>query len=151
MFRQSSTLREYNRLFTAGSRIFHDFAQSAHLSDAEYNLLYTLADLGEGCCQQDICLVTLLPKQTVHSAVSRLQKDGCVTLAQGQGRQQRICLTEKGNALINNKITPIMEAESAALSAMTEAEQRQLIRLTETFITNLAREKEKLHEQNTAQ
>lgn len=140
----SPTLKEFNRVFFSGNRIYHQMAQLSGLSDAAFNILYSLADLDGICCQSDLCVVNMLPKQTVHSAIRSLQAEGYVTLEKGSGRRMRICLTEKGWQLIDDRIAPVTRAEDAALSAMTRAEQHLLIRLMGRYFDHLQKEADRL-------
>ncbi len=140
--RQSATLKELNRLFTANASIQHQLAQSAGMPDATFQLLYALADLDGICCQSDLCIVTTLPKQTVHSAVRQLQEEGCLTLEQGVGRRRMVNLTEKGRQLVEERIVPAVQAEEAALSALSRAEQRLLISLLGRYNDKLQQEAE---------
>ena len=142
--RQSATLKELNRLFTANESIQHYLAQSAGLPDATFRLLYALADLDGICCQSDLCIVTTLPKQTVHSAVRQLQEEGCLTLEQGSGRRRMVTLTDKGRQLVEERIAPAVQAEENALAALSRAEQRLLISLLGRYNDKLAQEAEKV-------
>lgn len=49
------------------------------LSDSAQIVLYTHRELGDGCLQKDICGRCDLTKQTVQSAVCKLEQEGFTT------------------------------------------------------------------------
>ena len=149
MLRISPQLRRLNYLHGQASRIYHDFSARAGLSDAQGALLYILADDEDSLCQRDLCILTGLPKQTVNSAVRALMAEECVIFRPGEGRKQLISLTEKGKALVEEKMAPVIAAENAALAAMTAEEQQQLLALMGQFIANL--KKEYAHDEHPAE
>lgn len=70
-------------------------------------------------------------KQTVNSALKKLEAEGYLTLSAGADqRSKRVCLTEKGERFVKAHVDRVPEAEAAALGAMTAAERDALIRLT---------------------
>lgn len=135
--RQSASIREINRLMSTSARLYHQLAQSAGMPDAAFSMLYALADLDGICCQSDLCIVTGLPKQTVHSAVRQLQQEGLLILEKGVGRRRMVRLTEKGRQLLEEKIAPAVQAEEAAFGTLTRAEQRLLISLMHRYLAQL--------------
>ena len=98
-------------------------------------MLWTLVDLGEGCTQRDICLQFSLTKQTVHSSVRKLAKEGFLSLRPGSGREVRVYPTEAGRALIQEKVIPLKRAEEAASLRMGEAELRSMLDLTQKWFS----------------
>ena len=75
---------------------YHELAVRQELSDSALLVLWTLLDLGDGCTQRDICRQFALTKQTVHSSVRKLAKDGFLTLRPGPGREVHVYPTEAG-------------------------------------------------------
>lgn len=128
---------EFDRLYKEMGDLYHDVAVAQGLSDGTMSVLYTLCELGDGCLQKDICNRSFLPKQTVHSAVRKLEREGCVTLISGKGRDQHLHLTDKGRALANQTIAPLSEAESRTMDALPAEEQAELIRLTRCYVDAL--------------
>ena len=64
---------------------YHGLAVRQKLSDSALLVLWTLVDLGEGCTQRDICLQFSLTKQTVHSSVRKLAKEGVLVPGERSG------------------------------------------------------------------
>lgn len=130
-------MREFNRIFKECSHIYHDIALKLGLSDSGFDVLYTICEIGDGCLQKNICEATLLSKQTIHSSVRKLEKDGYLLLKPGKGRDMQMFLTPAGNALVEEKIAPAIHAENLAFADMTEEEQREFLRLNKKYAENL--------------
>ena len=120
-------MKEFNRIFKEYNHIYHDIALKLGLSDSGFDILYTICDIGNGCLQKDICEATRLSKQTVHSSVCKLEKDGYLFLKPGKGRNMQIFLTPSGNTLIEN----------LAFTHMTEEEQGEFLRLNKKYAEGL--------------
>ena len=108
----------------------HPRAQGLGLSDSALWVLWSLAELGEGCTQKDICRQFFLSKQTVHSSVRKLEAGGFLALRPGGGREVAVCLTDRGRELVRKTVLPVMEAERAAAEGMTEEEWLAMLRLS---------------------
>jgi predicted transcriptional regulator len=61
--------------------------------------VYTICNFGESCLLTDICHLTGLSKQTVNSALRKLEKEGTIHLESVIAKSKRVCLTESGKAL----------------------------------------------------
>ena len=127
--------QDYIRLQHRIDEHYHELAVRQKLSDSALLVLWTLVDLGEGCTQRDICLQFSLTKQTVHSSVRKLAKEGFLSLRPGSGREVRVYPTEAGRALIQEKVIPLKRAEEAASLRMGEAELRSMLDLTQKWFS----------------
>lgn len=131
---------EFDLLYKEMNDIYHEIALFMGLSDAAHTVLYMVCTLGEGCLQKDICARSFLPKQTVHSAVRKLEKEGLLSLSAGKGRDVRLYLTEAGVETARRCVLPVCEAELRVLDSMTPMEQAQLIFLTSKYVEQLRRQ-----------
>ncbi|MDE6456362.1 MAG: MarR family winged helix-turn-helix transcriptional regulator [Dysosmobacter sp.] len=127
--------QEYIQLQHKIDEFYHELAVRQGLSDSALLVLWSLEDLGEGCTQTGICRQFALTKQTVHSSVQKLSKDGLLSLRPGPGREVRVYPTEAGRALIREKVIPLKKAEEAASQRMGEAELASMLRLTQTWFS----------------
>lgn len=127
--------QEYLQMDHQIDEFYHTLAQAQGLSDSALWVLWSLAELGEGCTQTDICRQFLLSKQTVHSSVRKLERDGVLSLRPGAGREVRLFLTSRGRELVREKVLPTMEAERTAAAGLTEAEWRDMIRLSRKWLS----------------
>ena len=127
--------QEYLQLDHQIDEFYHSLAQGQGLSDSAYWVLWSLAELGEGCTQKDIRQQFFISKQTVHSSVRKLERDGLLTLRPKEGREVALFLTARGRALVHEKIRPAMEAERAAAEGLTAEEWEALLRLTRKWLS----------------
>ena len=127
--------QEYLQMDHQIDEFYHTLAQGLGLSDSAFWVLWSLAELGEGCTQRDICRQFLLSKQTVHSSVRKLEREGVLSLRPGEGREVSLFLTDRGRELVRKKILPTMEAERTAAAGLTEAEWRAMIRLSRKWLS----------------
>ena len=132
-------MKEFNRIFKECNHIYHDIALKLGLSDSGFDILYTLCEIGDGCLQKDICDATMLSKQTIHSSVQKLAKEGYLSLQPGKGRDLHIHLTSAGKALMEEKITPAIQTENIAFTDMSKDEQEEFLRLNRKYIDSLRR------------
>ena len=130
-------MKEFNRIFKECNHIYHDIALKLKLSDSGFDILYILYTLGDGCLQKDICENTMLSKQTIHSSVQKLMRDGFLSLEAGRGRDMHIFLTPAGKAMLDEKIAPAIQIENLAFTDMTEEEQTEFLRLNRKYADNL--------------
>ena len=121
--------QEFLRLDHQIEEFYHELAVRLGLSDSAFQVPWSVAELGEGCTQRDICRQFFLSKQTAHSSVRKLEQEGVLMLRPGSGREVAIFLTEKGKALVGEKVVPAMEAERAAARGLQAAEWETALRL----------------------
>ncbi len=115
-------------------------------SDSAYAILQAILVLGNGCTQTEIYKYTLMNKQTVNSSVKRLDQDGVIEFQTGVGRELKIYLTAKGEALVREKILPIEQAENKVFEEMTKKEHQEILRLMEKYLLSFRNKIEKLRE-----
>lgn len=133
-FKQNEVLQEFDRLNNLINEFYHEIAMKQGLSDSAYSILQAMLVLGNGCTQTEIYKYTCLNKQTVNSSVKKLKKDGIIEFKSGSGREVKIYLTPDGEKLINEKILPIEQAESAVFDEMTLEEQKEILRLVGKYL-----------------
>ena len=83
--------------------------------------------------QSDIQRFSFYPKQTINSAVMRLQELGYVEL-HPEGRRKNLVLTPAGEAFCARRVYPVLQAEQESFSALTPQEQEMLLSTTEKHI-----------------
>lgn len=121
----------FNRETKKLDDVYRSAAKSCGISECAFWILYTLRVEEKSFTQEEICEFLIEPKQTVNSALKKLEAEGYLTLSAGTDqRSKRVCLTEKGERFVKAHVDRVPEAEAAALGAMTAAERDALIRLT---------------------
>ena len=97
------------------------------------NILYVLCEKDGQCLQSEISKLTGISRQTINSAIRKLEKEEIVYLKQGKGRNTILCLTEKGKKFSSEKIMPLHEIENKIWNEWTEEEQQQYLTLTKKY------------------
>lgn len=126
--------------------IYHQAARKLGLTDSAMYVLYRLYELGDGCLLRDICRGSGVSKQTVNSALRKLEEEEALYLTRDGGRSKRVWLTEKGNACLTQTVARLYRAECAALEGWTREEIETHLQLMEKYARALGAEVEKMEE-----
>lgn len=136
--RSGQELREFNRLYKRLDDLYHSLSLKMGMSDSTFMILYTIAELGDGCSQKEICGQASVSKQTINSSIRKLEKGGIIRLEKGnRGRELHIRLTETGKQTMREKIYPIMEAEDRAFIHMAAEERAEFLRLSRLYVDEM--------------
>lgn len=127
-----SLQREYdkiNQLFKSYNHLYHKLAVLYDLSDSAFDILYALQWFKDPCTPTDITDFCCSSKQTIHSALKKLEADGCIRIESSpQNKKNRIViLTEKGKDLAQRTVQQVIDAELNAFASLSEEERRALI------------------------
>lgn len=125
--------REFTHISGEIDSLYHEAAVKIGVSDSVLNILYTLCEKENRCFQSDIFKLTGMSRQTINSAIRKLEKDGIVCLEQGTGRNTIVCLTEKGKLFSKENVFPLFEIENKIWSEWTAEEQKQYLALTQKY------------------
>ena len=135
------TLDEYNRIFKENDEIYREAAKRLGLSDCAFWILYAVRSAEAVLTQSDLCYSQYQPKQTINSALKKLEREGYLSLrCKDDRRSKQIYLTEKGIDLAKNTVDKVIFAEVDALSGLTTAEQREFLTLFRKY-TDCLKEK----------
>lgn len=88
-------MRRFNYLSNEIDAVYHDAALKFGLSDSALLILYTICSNGNDCLLSDITHLSGVSKQTINSAVHKLEQEEIVYLEAFRGRKKKICLTQK--------------------------------------------------------
>ncbi len=101
------------------------------ISENTFWIWYGLLMMGENYTQSDLCSMWSLSKQTVHSIISQMEKNGYVTLEKipGTRHKKRICLTERGRAYGDRLVMPMVQAEKTAIARLSQEEQQRFVQI----------------------
>lgn len=139
-----SKLSEYNRIMKENDEIYRDLARTLGLSESVFWILYTLRT-GDASAQSEICACTHQPKQTVNSALKKMEADGYIELTCGDNRRRkRILLTERGDALCKRTVDKVIEIECDALNEMPEEELELFLSLFRKYTALLKERRTRL-------
>lgn len=125
--------RMYAYLSAEITSLYHEAAVKMGISDTVLNILYVLCERGNQCLQSDIFRLTGISRQTINSAIRKLEKDGLAYLEQGEGRNTMVCLTEKGRVFSTEKVLPLFQIEDKIWNEWTVDEQEKYILFTQKY------------------
>lgn len=121
----NTELSRFNKLVKKQDEIYHRCAKKAGVTDTQFWVLYALCEKEKGLCQNSFCENWCFSKQTVHTAVANLEKQGlvCLVYAEGSHKQKDILLTDAGKQFCAQHIEKLVQAEQSALQALTKEER----------------------------
>ena len=123
-------LLEYNSIFKENDDLYRKIARELGMSECTFQIFYMLREQEETVTQSEICSALYQPKQTVNSALKKLEQEGYLRLIkQDDRRSKRIELTEKGRELAERTVDRVLLVEQKALAELTEEEQKAFIGL----------------------
>ena len=96
--RISRELKRYNYLFGETNAAYHQMYLKVGLSDSAAMILYTILEHGDSCLLKNICRSTGLSKQTINSAIRKLEAEGIICLETSGTKNKMVCLTEAGRS-----------------------------------------------------
>ncbi len=134
-------IQTINRLLKECDMVYHDAAANAGLSDCAFWILYTLQDTDRSYTQSEIGDLASMPRQTVNSALKKLERDGILTLEHTEEKlRKQICLTEKGQDFSEQYIVPVMQAELRVCASFPDEEKDLLLRIFRSFVEKMSNE-----------
>lgn len=135
-----SKTRYYNRILAQITEVYHDVSLKQGFSDSIMSVLYVLADNDGSCLLAELVRQTGLSKQTVNSALRRLEGEKILCLEPDDGRSKRVRLTEQGAAIAHETVDKIIAAENKIYDSWPQEDWERYVRLTEAYLGQLREE-----------
>lgn len=129
----SRFIREFNEADKEMNIIYHRLARHYRLSDSVFWVLYLLGEARGPMTQTKLCSALFLSKQTVNSALKKLESEGYITLTPAGAHTKNISLTKSGTKLCEQTVDKVIEAECAALGNMTDEESENMTALMKLY------------------
>ncbi len=114
--------------------LYHTASLKIGLSDSASIVLYTIYDNGESCLLSDIYKQSGISKQTVNSALRKLESEGILILEHYRGKLKKVVLTDEGKEYVGVTVAKLFEAEKQAFESWSVKEIDLHIRLTEKYV-----------------
>lgn len=140
-FKMNAQMKHFNLLMSEIDTAYHDAALKLGMSDSAMLVLYTLCSYGGKCMLGDI--TPGASKQTINSALRKLEAEGMVYLENFEGRKKKVYLTEKGRLLARDTVLRVIEIENEIFASWSDEEKNLYIDLTQRYLTDF---KEKVKE-----
>lgn len=137
-------VQRINNLTNDLDGLYHRVSKALGVSDSIMCVLYALHEKGGSALLYDIRRESGASKQTINSALRKLENDGMIFLEADSGKTKRACLTEKGRAYAGETAALMYEAECRAFDGWTDQEISQYLGFIEKYITSFRREVEKI-------
>ena len=132
-----SLIKRYNHLLSEIEGVYHDLSFKLGVSDSVSKFLYTLC-LSDGRCPlSQICRQTGLSKQTVNSAVRKLEEQGMILLMPVSGKKKDVVLTDGGKLLADKTARRIIEMENCIFASWDPGDLHHYLSMTEEFLRSL--------------
>lgn len=144
MYEQMETIRKINYSSCEIDALYHQASLKLGISDSVSIVLYMVYGAEGSCPLREIYKKSGVSKQTVNSAIRKLEADEILYLTQRSGREKRVILTDKGNAFAKETIGKLYEAEMRLFLTWPEEELKSYLRLTEKHIQGLREQIERM-------
>lgn len=130
MVEQNARLFSLNTVWKENSDIYRRMAKIIGLTETELWILYTLRVEPGEITQSRMCEFLHEPKQTVNSALKKMEASGLLVLESGQNRRAKtIRLTETGLRLAQKTVDRVWQTETLALSQFSEEDAERMFAL----------------------
>ena len=124
--------------------VYHQAALRFGMTDSAELILYSVHENDGRCPISRICSETGISKQTLNSALRKLENEGVIYLEPNGGKTKTICLTEQGTEYVKNTIGRLFNAECNIFGSWTEDEINEFLRLSEKYNSDLKKQVAKL-------
>lgn len=134
------TIHRINCLTEEIDSLYHQAALKLGVSDSALFVLYMIHLNGERCALYDIYKQSGISKQTINSAIRKLESENIVFLEKHGGKAKIVCLTDEGRAYTKQTAGKLFEAECSAFRDWSEEEIRLYLRLIEKHNATLRKQ-----------
>ena len=129
-------LATFNQLYKEMDEIYHQYARGH--GNFGHGFVAAVLPLSERCAlyQREICSEWHYPPQTLNSALKTLERQELISLepAPGNQKNKQVVLTEKGNSVVQQIISPLVSAERQSFHQLEEGEKEALLSLTRKYV-----------------
>ncbi len=133
----SRDMERLNYLLSEIHEVYHDASVRLGVSDSAMDILYTLCIAGDRCPLRDIARLSGSSRQTIHSAVRGLERDGIIRLEAKNGRDKLVCLTDAGRTLTEATAQRVIAMENEIFGGWEEREREQYLHFLQKYLTDL--------------
>lgn len=140
----SNVMKRYNHLMGEIDAVYHEISLNMGLSDSAMIILYTICDNGDSCLLQEISRRSGVSKQTINSAIRKMEKEGIVYLKAAGARNKNVCLTDKGKQLAEHTAVRLIQIENDIFASWDKNDVEKYLELTEKFLDSIKEKSENL-------
>lgn len=139
--KENCKLAEFNRIYREIDKLYHRIARKSGLSDSAFIILYSMREGDKVTTQKDICNMGAISKQTINSALKKLERDGFIELKvmENNHKNKQLLLTVKGQSLVEEIIDPVINGENKVFDKMAE-KSSEFLQLSKMYLSLLSEE-----------
>ncbi len=138
------TIAQINCLTEEIDSLYHQAALRLGVSDSVMFVLYMLYTHEGKCPLYDIYKLSGISKQTINSAIRRLEQEKLIYLEKYNGKAKLVCLTESGAVHARQTVARLLEAERKAFLTWNEEELQTYLILIQKHCVSLQEQIENL-------
>ena len=127
-------IRRINYLMTEIDALYHQAAVKMGLSDSVACVLYTIYEAKGSCLLSEIYKKTGVSKQTINSALRKLEQEGILYLEPSGARSKRVCLTEAGLRVADATAGRLIRLENSIFDEWPAEDVQQYLGLMERYL-----------------
>lgn len=137
-------LRRFYCLSNEIDAAYHEAAVRLGLSDSTLLILYILCGSGGGCLLGDIVRLSGISKQTLSSALRRLEADNSIVTETLEGRKKQVRLTQSGRHFAEKTAGRLIQIENEIFSSWSAADRNAYISLMQRYLSAFKEKAKKL-------
>lgn len=139
----NTLIQEFNQLLKKMDSVYDKLAKSSGISDTAFWIIYTVKNEKETYKQKDLCVMWSYSKQTINSALKKLEEQNIIQLESvpENKKDKKIILTEYGEKIAKELIEPVNEIERKSLRNIKE--RKAFVNLFKEYIETMEQETEK--------
>lgn len=136
-------LRRFYCLSNEIDAAYHEAAVRLGLSDSVLLILYILCGSGGGLLG-DIVRLSGISKQTLSSALRRLEADNSIVTETLEGRKKQVRLTQSGRHFAEKTAGRLIQIEDEIFSSWSAADRNAYISLMQRYLSAFKEKAKKL-------
>lgn len=137
MNNKSKSFTRFNILSWETDNLYHAIALSFGLSDSAMNIMYILSYENGKAPLSYICRYSGLQKQTVNSALRKLEEEGLIKLESINGKEKSVVLTESGKEKARSTVDHLIDWENNIITSFDEKDFSLLLAMNEKYLIQL--------------
>lgn len=132
--RAVTSLQRINYLTAEIDAAYHDAAKKMGISDSAMQILYAVCNYGEPCPLREVTRLLGISKQTINSALRKLESEGILYLKPFGLKKKMIYLTPLGKSLAQQTVLRLIEIENEILDSWSKEDQEIYVSLMKRFL-----------------
>ena len=129
-----TNMQKFTRITGEIDSLYHEAAFRLGLSDSAMTVLYTLLNTGGQCDISEICRLSGMRKQTLNSALRKLEQDDLLCLKNSTPKNKTVFLSKKGYDAALHSAGKLQKIEEETLEEWSQDEVDTFLGLAERYM-----------------